>query len=74
MNSENFNFYTLCKVIQTIRQTRSTNSKIRIFAEYLRQLSTDRELHLAAQFTAEGAFEEISGKRASVGSRTSGLA
>ncbi|NBC65038.1 MAG: ATP-dependent DNA ligase [Bacteroidetes bacterium] len=74
MNTENFNFYTLCKVIQTIRQTRSTNSKIRIFAEYLRQLKSDRDLHLAAQFTAEGAFEEISGKRASVGSRTSGLA
>ncbi|MCG2587856.1 ATP-dependent DNA ligase [Rhodohalobacter sulfatireducens] len=74
MNTENFNFYTLCKVIQTIRQTRSTNSKIRIFAEYLRRLKSDHDLHLAAQFTAEGAFEEISGKRASVGSRTSGLA
>lgn len=74
METENFNFYTLCKVIQTIRQTRSTNSKIRIFAEYLGQLKTDRDLHLATQFTAEGAFEEISGKRASVGSRTSGLA
>lgn len=74
MNSENFNFYTLCKVIQAIRETRSTNSKIRIFAEYLRQLRSDRDLHLATQFTAEGAFEEISGKRASVGSRTSGLA
>ncbi|MDX1640382.1 MAG: hypothetical protein R3220_01700, partial [Balneolaceae bacterium] len=37
-------------------------------------MKTDRDLHLAAQFTAEGAFEEVSGKRASVGSRTSGLA
>ncbi|MDR9410266.1 MAG: ATP-dependent DNA ligase [Balneolaceae bacterium] len=74
MNTKNFNFYTLCKVIQAIRQTRSTNFKIRIFAEYLRRLKSDRDLHLATQFTAEGAFEEISGKRASVGSRTSGLA
>lgn len=74
MNAENFNFYTLCQVIQTIRQTRSTNGKIQVFAEYLRQLPSDRELHLAAQFTAEGAFEEVSGKRASVGSRTSALA
>ncbi|MDZ7719693.1 MAG: ATP-dependent DNA ligase [Balneolaceae bacterium] len=74
MIAKNFNFYTLCKVIQTIRETRSTNSKIQIFAEYLRQLKSDRNLHLATQFTAEGAFEEVSGKRASVGSRTSGLA
>ena len=69
-----FTFYSLCKVIQHIRETRSTNAKIELFADYLRQLKTDRDLHLAAQFTAEGAFEEVSGKRASVGSRTSGLA
>lgn len=69
-----FTFYSLCKVIQHIRETRSMNAKIELFADYLRQLKTDRDLHLAAQFTAEGAFEEISGKRASVGSRTSGLA
>lgn len=71
---EKFNFYSLCKVIQSIRETRSTNTKIALFSEYLRQIERDRNLHLAAQFTAEGAFEEVSGKRASVGSRTSGLA
>lgn len=71
---ENLTFYSLCKVIQKIRETRSTNAKISLFADYLRQIKTDRDLHLATQFTAEGAFEEISGKRASVGSRTSGLA
>lgn len=70
----NFTFYSLCKVIQSIRETRSTNGKIQLFAEYLRQVNSDRDLHLATQFTAEGAFEEVSGKRASVGSRTSGLA
>lgn len=69
-----FTFYSLCKVIQRIRQTRSSNGKIQLFADYLRQLDSDRDLHLATQFTAEGAFEEVSGKRASVGSRTSGLA
>ena len=70
----NFTFYSLCKVIQHIRQTRSTNGKIQLFADLLRQMKSDRDLHLATQFTAEGAFEEVSGKRASVGSRTSGLA
>lgn len=70
----NFTFYTLCKVIQSIRETRSTNDKIGLFAGYLHHLETDRDLHLATQFTAEGAFEEVGGKRASVGSRTSGLA
>lgn len=70
----NANFYSLCIMIQNIRETRSSNGKISLFAEYLRQLQSDRDLHLATKFTAEGAFEEISGKRASVGSRTSGLA
>lgn len=67
-------FLQLCTILHSIRQTRSTRKKIAIFAEYLRSISDDEELSLAVQFTGEGAFTNISGKRASVGSRTNGLA
>ena len=61
-------------MLQNIRETRSTNAKIETFSHCLQQFEEIRELKLAAQFVGEGAFEEISGKRASVGSRTSGMA
>lgn len=67
-------FHTLCKTIQEIRETRSTNAKIAICADYFLSLQKSEDLHLASRFIGEGAFENISGKRASVGSRTSGLA
>ncbi|MCC5943206.1 MAG: ATP-dependent DNA ligase [Balneolaceae bacterium] len=67
-------FIRFCEVIQSIRQTRGNNAKIRLFADYMAGLESDEELNLAAQFIGEGAFPELSGKRTSVGSRTSGLA
>ena len=66
-------FHELCRTIQTIRETRGSNAKIATCADYLSQLSDDN-LYLASRFMGEGAFDNISGKRASVGSRTSGLA
>ncbi len=67
-------FLQFCTVVQKIRETRGSNAKTRLFADYLAALETADELNLAAQFIGEGAFSELSGKRASVGSRTSGLA
>jgi len=67
-------FFDLCTVIQQIRQTRSSNAKINICAEYLSSLKSSDDLNLATQFIGEGAFSNISGMRASVGSRTAGLA
>lgn len=67
-------FIKLCTTIQRIRETRSTNAKISICATYLNTLDSPDELNLATQFIGEGAFSNISGKRASVGSRTAGLA
>ena len=67
-------FQSYCETLQSIQETRGSNSKIDIFAECLKRVEDDDEtLKLAAQFIGEGAFESISGKRASVGSRTSGL-
>lgn len=67
-------FKNLCKTLQQIRETRGTNAKISLCAEYFQSLENDQDLKLAARFIGEGAFENTSGKRASVGSRTSGLA
>lgn len=66
-------FKELCSTIQTIRETRGSNAKISICARYLSKLN-DSDLRLACRYIGEGAFDNISGKRASVGSRTSGLA
>ena len=67
-------FQTLCQKIQFIRETRGSNDKIRICAEFFSTIKLDVDLVLAAQFIAEGAFSNLSGHRASVGSRTTGLA
>ena len=67
-------FNTLCNTLQQVAETRSTNAKIAICARFLSEFESDDELHLAARFIGEGAFESISGKRASVGSRTSAMA
>jgi len=67
-------FRALCETLQAIRETRSSNAKISFFAGFLESIDDENELALAVQFTGEGAFDDLSGKRASVGSRTSGLA
>lgn len=67
-------FNKLCHTIQKIRETRGSNAKSAHCARYFQSLKTDKDLNLAAQFIGEGAFANVSGKRASVGSRTSGLA
>lgn len=74
MGDINSSFRLFCKTLQAIRETRSSNAKIKRFASYLLSLTNENELALAVQFTGEGAFEDVSGRRASVGSRTSGLA
>ncbi len=67
-------FRKLCNIIQKIAETRGTNAKIETCANYLSRLDSNHELSLAARFIGEGAFESVSGKRASVGSRTSATA
>lgn len=67
-------FNKLCHTIQKIRETRGSNAKISLCARYFQSLQSEDDLKLAAQFIGEGAFANVTGKRASVGSRTSGLA
>lgn len=64
------NFRKLAEIAQQINETRSTNAKISLCADYFRTIEADADLNRAAQFLGEGAFSSISGKRASVGSRT----
>ena len=63
-------FNTLANVAQTIKETRSTNAKIAICARYFASFDKVEELKCAAQFLGEGAFSNVSGKRAGIGSRT----
>ncbi|NGP88352.1 ATP-dependent DNA ligase [Fodinibius halophilus] len=63
-------FQKLTETAQAIKETRSTNTKIAICADYFRSIPEDENLRRAAQFLGEGAFSDLSGKRASVGSRT----
>lgn len=63
-------FQKLAEIAQQINETRSTNAKISLCADYFCSITADEDLKLAAQFLAEGAFSSISGKRTSVGSRT----
>ncbi|NIV11796.1 MAG: ATP-dependent DNA ligase [Aliifodinibius sp.] len=62
-------FQQLAETAQQINETRSTNAKIAYCARYFQALEKG-DLKLAAQFLGEGAFSSISGKRATVGSRT----
>jgi DNA ligase-1 len=62
-------FKRLAETAQAINETRSSNAKISLCADYFRSLD-DEDLRLAARFLGEGAFSSISGKRATVGSRT----
>jgi len=63
-------FQKLAETARQIAETRGTNAKIALCAKYFRDFDQDDDLNLAAQFLGEGAFSSISGKRASVGSRT----
>ncbi|MDZ7756265.1 hypothetical protein [Rhodohalobacter sp.] len=63
-------FEALAGTAQHINETRGSNAKIKICAEYFNSLNDLQDLELAAQFLGEGAFSDVSGKRASVGSRT----
>jgi len=72
--SDQNTFKALAKSIQQIRETRSTNEKIRVCCHFLNSINSDNDLQLATRYLGEGAFSDTSGKRASVGSRTSGLA
>jgi len=74
MNEIHPTFRELCETLQEIRETRGSNAKISYFSSFLGSIDDEKELALAVQFTGEGAFDDLSGKRASVGSRTSGLA
>ncbi len=67
-------FLYLCNTLHQVRECRSTSLKTEIFSNYLNELPEERDLELAVQFAAEGAFSRLSGKRASIGSRTAGLA
>ena len=69
-SSKTNTFHTLAKTAQQINETRGSNAKIKICADYFRSLETEDNLRLAAQFLGEGAFSDLSEKRASVGSRT----
>ncbi|MDZ7658398.1 ATP-dependent DNA ligase [Fodinibius sp.] len=70
MNLKTNSFKKLADTAQAINETRSTNTKISLCAEYFRSLKNEGDLNRAAQFLGEGAFSSISGKRATVGSRT----
>ena len=66
----NNTFQKLATTAQHILETRSTNSKIAICAAYFKSLPDDADLDRAARFLGEGAFSSLSGKRATIGSRT----
>ena len=63
-------FEKLAHTAQAIRETRGSNAKIALAAGYFQLLEMDEDLDRAARFLGEGAFSSVSGKRASVGSRT----
>jgi DNA ligase-1 len=67
-------FRSLCDYIAGIRRTRGSNAKIKMCADFLSELRTLDDVRLAAQFIGEGAFSAISDRKASIGSRTAGLA
>lgn len=63
-------FHNLAETAQHIAETRGTNAKTGICADFFLNIDDDNTLELAAQFLGEGAFSAVSGKRAAVGSRT----
>lgn len=67
-------FLKFCETAQRIAEARGSNEKIKIFAEYLKQLDDEKDVELACQFLGEGAFSRVSGKKASIGHRTASMA
>ncbi|MCH8566652.1 MAG: ATP-dependent DNA ligase [Balneolales bacterium] len=67
-------FHHFCMVIQQIAETRGSLAKARLFASYIKTLSHNRSIQLAAQFAGEGAFSNVSGRRVSAGHRTVAVA
>lgn len=67
-------FLQFCKLLQSIREEKNNNSKIELLASYLCGIESTTELGLASRFIVEGAFDSLSGKTASIGSRTIGIA
>lgn len=67
-------FRRFCEAARDIAETRGSSRKIDLFAGYLKELEAEEDVRLAAQFLGEGAFSRVSGKRASVGSRTASVA
>lgn len=63
-------FHELCTLAQTILETRGTNAKTKLCAEFFERVENEEDLRLAARYLGEGAFSDVSGKRASVGHRT----
>jgi len=63
-------FKTLAETAQKLFETRGNNAKIKLATDYFRSFEDLDELRLAAQYLGEGAFSDVSGKRASVGHRT----
>ena len=70
MTDQRETFRRLADTARSINETRGTNAKIAICANYFSSISEAEDLQTAAQYLSEGAFSSVSGKRASVGSRT----
>ena len=68
--ADSTNFRDLAELAQTIKETRSTNAKISKCAHYFSSFDDVESLKLAAMFLGEGAFSNVSGRRAGIGSRT----
>jgi len=63
-------FRRLAELAQTIKETRSTNAKIAQCSRYFSSFEDVTYLKLASMFLGEGAFSNVSGRRAGIGSRT----
>lgn len=62
-------FKSLAELAQKIAFTRADNAKIKLCANYFRELERE-DVRRAVQFLGEGAYSNISGKRASIGHKT----
>src|SRR5690625_6957169 len=60
-----FTFLELCSLLQEIEDQRYRGDKITLLSVALALPLSDNELLLMVQFTGEGAFPDISGKRRS---------
>lgn len=63
-------FFTFCSMVQRIAESRGSNKKTALFANYLESLNDTSAIVLACRFIGEGAFSTISGRKASIGHRT----